>query len=143
VSSINLVTPPVSLTDARGTKAAATLKNSASAGNTDKIQKSAREFEAVLLSHWLEQAEHSFATVPGGDKDEADDPGRDQFTSVAMQAVGTAMSGKRGGLGIAAMVARSLEAKAAKQDQDKTLKTSSLPDSTVSGHGFELAVHKK
>ena len=133
-SSINLVAPPVSLTDARGTKAAEKLKNSASGGNSATIQKSAREFEAVLLSHWLEQAEHSFATVPGGDKDEDGDPGRDQFTSMAMQAVATALSGNRGGLGIASMVAKHLEAQTAKKEQDdKQLKINNLPNPPVSG----------
>ncbi len=55
--------PAVSLSDLRGTQAAEKLKNTDSS-NSAKIQKSAREFEAVLLSHWLEQAEQSFASVP-------------------------------------------------------------------------------
>ena len=82
-------------------------------GNAAKIQKSAREFEAVLLSHWLEQAEQSFASVPGSDQDPDADPGRDQFHAIAMQAVGSALTGGHGGLGIAAMVAKHLEAQAA------------------------------
>ena len=132
-SSINLVAPPVSLADTRGTQAAQKLKNSAASGNSAAIQKSAREFEAVLLSHWLEQAEQSFATVPGGDKDEDADPGRDQFSSMAMQAVATALSGKPGGLGIASLVAKHLEARTAKKEQNKQLQIKNLSDPPVSG----------
>ena len=74
------------------------LKNT-DPGNAAKIQKSAREFEAVLLSHWLEQAEQSFASVPGSDQDPDADPGRDQFHAIAMQAVGSALTGGHGGSG--------------------------------------------
>ncbi len=115
MSSTSLVTPAVSLSDLRGTQAAEKLESlkKTDSGNAAKIQKSAREFEAVLLSHWLEQAEQSFATVPGSDEDPDADPGRDQFHAIAMQAVGSALTGGHGGLGIAAMVAKHLEAQAA------------------------------
>ena len=43
-------------------------------------------------------------------------PGRDQFHAIAMQAVGSALTGGHGGLGIAAMVAKHLEAQAAHKD---------------------------
>jgi Rod binding domain-containing protein len=112
MSTNGIVLPPVNISDLRGTDAANKLKASTHGGNA-KVEKSAKEFEAVLLSHWLDQAQQSFATVPGSDKDEESDPGRDQFHSLAMQAVGTALSGGRGGLGIAAMVAKHLEKKAA------------------------------
>jgi len=114
VSSTSITMPAVSLSDVRGTQAAEKLKNSDS-GNSAKIQKSAREFEAVLLSHWLEQAEQSFASVPGSDQDPDADPGRDQFHAIAMQAVGSALTGGHGGLGIADMVAKHLEAQAAQK----------------------------
>lgn len=112
MSSTSLITPAVSLSDLRGTQAAEKLKN-ADPANVAKIQKSAREFEAVLLSHWLEQAEQSFASVPGSDQDPDQDPGKDQFHAIAMQAVGGALTGGHGGLGIAAMVAKHLQAQAA------------------------------
>jgi Rod binding domain-containing protein len=115
VSSTSIITPAVSLSDLRGTQAAEKLKNTDPA-NLAKIQKSAREFEAVLLSHWLEQAEQSFASVPGSDQDSDADPGKDQFHAIAMQAVGTALTGGHGGLGIATMVAKHLEAQAAHRD---------------------------
>jgi Rod binding domain-containing protein len=105
MSSTSLITPIVRLSDLRGTQAAEKLKN-ADPANAAKIQKSAREFEAVLLSHWLEQAEQSFASVPGSD----------QFHAIAMQAVGGALTGGHGGLGIAAMVAKHLQTQAAHKE---------------------------
>lgn len=117
MSSVGLIPPSVSLSDLRGAQAAEKLKNTDSKtndpANSAKIQKSAREFEAVLLSHWLDQAEQSFASVPGSNEDPDQDPGKDQFHAIAMQAVGTALTGGHGGLGIAAMVAKHLEAQAA------------------------------
>jgi Rod binding domain-containing protein len=118
VSSIGMVPPAISLSEVRGTQAANNLKN-ADPGNAAKIQKSAREFEAVLLSHWLEQAEQSFASVPGSDQDPDADPGRDQFHAIAMQAVGSALTGGHGGLGIEKMVAKHLEAQAAHKEAAK------------------------
>ena len=109
MSSTSMITPQVSLSEVRGTQAAEKLKNTSEA-TPAKIQKSAKEFEAVLLSHWLQQAEQSFATVPGGDPNADASAGHDQFQSIAMQAVATAMSGNHGGLGIATMVAKHLEA---------------------------------
>ena len=111
--------PTVSLSDLRGTQAAEKLKNTDSS-NSAKIQKSAREFEAVLLSHWLEQAERSFASVPGSDQNPDQDPGKDQFHAIAMQAVGGALTGGHGGLGIAAMVAKHLQAQAAHKESTVT-----------------------
>ena len=130
MSSTGLVAPAVSLSDLRGAQAAEKLKNTDS-GNSAKIQKSAREFEAVLLSHWLEQAEQSFATVPGSDQDPDADPGRDQFHAIAMQAVGSALTGGHGGLGIAAMVAKHLEAQAARKASASAPETKDLQATPV------------
>ena len=38
--------------------------------DTAKIVKSSREFESLLLGNWLQQAEESFAKVPGIDDEE-------------------------------------------------------------------------
>jgi Rod binding domain-containing protein len=133
MSSISMIAPQVSLSDVRGTQAAEKLKNTSEAGKA-KIQKSAKEFEAVLMSHWLEQAEQSFATVPGGDPDADPSSGHDQFQSIAMQAVATAMSGNHGGLGIATMVAKHLDARhAAQPDPNVILKIKDLKASPASG----------
>ena len=108
MSSISTITPQISLSEIRGTQAADKLKN-VHATKT-KIEKSAKDFESVLMGHWLEQAQQSFATVPGGDPNDEPSLGKDQFQSMAMQAVASALSGRKGGLGIASMVAKHLEA---------------------------------
>ena len=78
---------------------------SASAEN-NKIEKSARDFESILLGSWLEQAEKSFATVPGTDEDE-DGGEKEQFQGLAMESLGNSMTAA-GGIGIARMIATQL-----------------------------------
>lgn len=72
-----------------------------------KIDKSASDFESILLGSWLQQAEQSFASLPGGDGDEDGDSGKDQFQGIAMQALGTSLTAS-GGIGIAKMIAKNL-----------------------------------
>lgn len=131
MSSIGVTPPIVSLSEVRGMQATDKLKNTDPA-NSAQIQKSARDFEAVLLSHWLEQAEQSFASVSGSDEDQDADPGRDQFHAIAMQAVGSALTGGHGGLGIAALVAKHLEAQAAHKAAATALETNDLRSTPVS-----------
>lgn len=78
---------------------------SSSAENA-KIDKSAKDFESILLGNWLQQAEQSFASLPGGD-DEDGDSGKDQFQGIAMQALGTSLAAS-GGIGIAKMIVKNL-----------------------------------
>jgi Rod binding domain-containing protein len=73
-----------------------------------KIQKGSKQFEALLLGGWLQQAEHSFASVPGGDDDDSQ---RDQVMSFGVQSLATFMAGS-GKFGIAEMVAKAMEQKA-------------------------------
>ena len=73
-----------------------------------KLQKSAQQFEAILIAKWLEEAEASFAKLPGDDKDPDADPGQDQFRSMAQQFLAESIS-SAGGLGIAAMIVKHLE----------------------------------
>ncbi len=90
------------------TQADKLMKNPGSAATENsKIEKSAKEFEAILLGSWLQQAEKSFATVPGGDDDEDADAGKEQLLGIAMQSLGTAMA-ESGGIGIAKIIARQL-----------------------------------
>jgi Rod binding domain-containing protein len=72
-----------------------------------KIEKSAKDFESILLGNWLQQAEQSFAKLPGGDDDEDADAGKDQFQGIAMQSLGTSMTAA-GGIGIARIISRQL-----------------------------------
>jgi Rod binding domain-containing protein len=89
----------------------------------EKIVKSARDFESILIGQWLEQAEKSFATVPGDDPDKDNqDPGQDQMRSIAFRALADGMA-KAGGIGIASMIQKHLEsaeAKAAQNEQGLT-----------------------
>jgi len=90
---------------------------SSAAGNKEssKIDKSAQDFESMLLGTWLQQAEQSFATVPGADGDE-DSGQRDQMMSLGVQSLAQTLAAS-GGIGIAKMIANSLHATADKANQ--------------------------
>lgn len=68
-----------------------------------KIDKSAKDFESLLLGNWLQQAEESFAKLPGGDDEEDADGATSQYQGIAMQAMGSAMTAA-GGIGLARMI---------------------------------------
>src|ERR1700721_227176 len=70
-----------------------------------KIEKGAKEFEAILVGSWLQQAEQSFATVPGADEDQ--DAGGRQMMSLGGQKLATAKAAN-GGLGIGKMIAKAM-----------------------------------
>jgi Rod binding domain-containing protein len=72
-----------------------------------KIDKAAKDFESILLSNWLQQAEQSFASLPGSEEDEDADSGKEQFQGIAMQSLGASLVAS-GGIGIAKMIAKSL-----------------------------------
>jgi Rod binding domain-containing protein len=72
-----------------------------------KIEKSAKDFESLLLGGWLQQAEQSFAKLPGGDDEEDADAGSGELQGIAMQSLGTAMT-EAGGIGLAKMISRQL-----------------------------------
>lgn len=76
-------------------------------GNT-KIEGAAKEFESMLLSNWLQQAEQSMATVPGADDQDEDGAGRDQMMSLGVQSLAGALTAS-GGIGIAGMISKALE----------------------------------
>ena len=86
----------------------------AKTGNQDgQIEKSAKEFEAMLLTNWLQQAEQSMASVPGAEDDNDGAPGRDQMMSLGVQSLATSLASS-GGIGIAAMIAKALHSAADK-----------------------------
>lgn len=90
--------------------------NSAKATNdTAKIEKGAKQFEAMLLQSWLQQAENSFATVPGAEDDDDNTTGRDQMMSMGVQSLADAMANS-GGIGIAKMIATAMERTAEKAE---------------------------
>ncbi|MBB6145024.1 Rod binding domain-containing protein [Silvibacterium bohemicum] len=77
-----------------------------------KIEKGSKEFESVLLGSWLQQAEQSFASVPGAEDDE-DEAGRDQVMNYGVQALSQSLAAS-GGIGIAKMVSKAMHAAADK-----------------------------
>jgi Rod binding domain-containing protein len=90
------------------TQADRVLKNAGMAAADDnKIEKSAKDFESILLGTWLQQAEKTFAAVPGADDDDDADAGKDQFQSIAMESLAASMTAA-GGIGIAKIVAAHL-----------------------------------
>jgi len=68
----------------------------------DKLAKSAREFEAILLEEWLEKMNQSFVGPEA-----SQDPAHDTISSLGSQAIATALAA-RGGIGIASMILRQL-----------------------------------
>lgn len=72
-----------------------------------KIEKSAKDFESLLLGGWLQQAEQSFAKLPGGDEEEDADAGSGEMQGIAMQSLGTALT-EAGGIGLARMISKQL-----------------------------------
>jgi Rod binding domain-containing protein len=72
-----------------------------------KIDKSAQDFESLLLSSWLQGAYQSFGTAPGSEDGEDLDSGKEQYQSFAMQQLGTTMTNS-GGIGIAKMISEHL-----------------------------------
>ena len=93
------------------TQAIPMLRQSGSASSpataNAKIEKSAKDFESILLGSWLQQAEQSFGSLPGGDDDGDEDSGKEQFQGIAMQSLGSSMTNS-GGIGIAKMISKQL-----------------------------------
>jgi len=101
-----------SLVEAQQDRMVQQLKSGQGTNGDGKIEKSAQEFESMLLSNWLQQAEQSMATVPGAEDDE-DAPGRDQMMSLGVQQLANSLAAS-GGIGIGKMIAKALH-KAADQ----------------------------
>lgn len=83
---------------------------SATSSEDAKVIKAGKDFESILLGSWLQQAEQSFATVPGGDGQGDDDSSKDQFQGIAMQALAGSLTAS-GGIGIARMITDSLRSR--------------------------------
>jgi Rod binding domain-containing protein len=113
MAAINSVNVPVSMQQVGQDALLQQAKDFNGTATDAKIRKGSKEFEALLLGSWLQQAEHSFATVPGGDDDDSQ---RDQVMSFGVQSLATFMAGS-GKFGIAEMVAKAMEQKADKAGQ--------------------------
>jgi Rod binding domain-containing protein len=96
---------PASAAPARSSASQANANRGVSAGQAPRIAHAAKEFESVLLGQWLQSAEKSFGSVPGGSDEE--DSGGEQMQSFAMQQLATAITAS-GGIGIARLVSQAL-----------------------------------
>src|SRR5271165_7442043 len=70
---------------------------------SQKLVKSAHEFEAILLQSWLEKMNHSFAGL-----EDSQDPAHYTLSSLGTQAIAQALAA-RGGIGIANMILQHLQ----------------------------------
>ncbi len=96
-----------------------------------KIEKSAKDFESLLLGGWLQQAEQSFAKLPGGDDEEDADAGSGEMQEIAMQSLGTALT-EAGGIGLARMISKQLH------KVEASLEGSGLRPARVDAEGFAV-----
>jgi Rod binding domain-containing protein len=81
--------------------------------SNEKIDKGSKEFEAILVGSWLQQAEQSFTTLPGTDDEEDKDVASGQVMSFGVQALSTSLAAS-GGIGIGKMIAKAMHAAADK-----------------------------
>ena len=92
------------------------LNSDQSSPDDAKIEKGARQFESMLLGSWLQQAEQSFATIPGAEDDE-DAGQREQMMSLGVQSLADSLAAS-GGIGIAKMIAKAMHARAEKAEAE-------------------------
>jgi Rod binding domain-containing protein len=125
------------LSQAQGDLAIQRLRNPATKASPSKIDKAAHDFESILVGQWLEKAEKSFATVPGGDPDKDQDSGHDQFQSIACEFMAQGLS-KSGGFGIAAMISKHLAATEANSaDKGPKIVSGSSPHAAGNAANFK------
>lgn len=91
-----------------------------------KLAAAAKQFETVLLSQWLQGAESSFGSVPGGDSDT--DAGGEQMQGFATQQLATSFT-EQGGVGISKLVLGALT-KADGQEHGHTTPEASAVNAT-------------
>jgi Rod binding domain-containing protein len=111
---IGSLSSQASLQQAREDQMLQQMKAQTGVNDDARIEKGAKQFEAMLLGTWLQQAEQSFATIPGAEDDD-DAAGRDQMMSLGVQSLAESMAAS-GGIGIAKMIAKAMEATAHKAE---------------------------
>jgi Rod binding domain-containing protein len=116
------------------------VQSTKSAVDSGKIDKGAREFEAVLVGSWLQQAEQSFGSVPGGD--DSQDVGRDSMMSFGVQTLATSMS-NTGGIGIGKMIAKAMHAAADKANGQAPGPTVGVSETTTTAPSATLVRPKR
>lgn len=114
MSSTGMVGPSamsaqIAIQQAQQTQALQNVNAAKDGDNSAKIDKGAKQFEAMLLSTWLQQAEQSFGSVPGADDDDGEATGRDQMMSLGVQSLAQCLADS-GGIGIAKMISKAMHA---------------------------------
>ncbi len=109
-------TSQANLQQSRGMQLLQQFNSDKSSLDDAKIEKGAQQFEAMLLGTWLQQAEQSFATIPGAEDDE-DAGQREQIMSLGVQSLADSLA-KSGGIGIAKMIAKAMHANAEKAEAE-------------------------
>lgn len=97
--------------------AAGTTNSPAQKEQLLKIKKAATQFEAMLLQKWWSSMKES-----GLGKDDDSDPGEGTLDNMGMQAMSSAVASS-GGVGIAAMLVRSLQGELAVENASKSSAT--------------------
>ncbi|MGB8771939.1 MAG: rod-binding protein [Candidatus Korobacteraceae bacterium] len=92
----------VSLATQTNSPAAVAASSLRAAQPPSKLAKAAQEFEAILLTSWLEKMNQSFVG-----SEESQDAAHDTVSSLGTQAIASALAA-RGGIGIARMLLRQL-----------------------------------
>lgn len=82
-----------------------------------KLKKAATDFEAMLLAKWWSSMKDSGL----GEEDDSTDPGHDTLDNMGIQAMSSSVA-SRGGLGIGAMLVRSLLSNAEKDEPKESLR---------------------
>lgn len=90
-----------------GTRAGHIPLDAPSATKDHEIDKAAKDFESILLSSWLQQAEETFGALPGAEGEDDSDCGKEEYQGIAVQSLGASMTAA-GGIGIARMIAQAL-----------------------------------
>jgi len=129
--SVGSLTTQTSLLQAREDRMLGQLQSLNGDKDDAKIKKGAMEFESMLISSWLQQAEQSMATVPGAEDDD-NAAGRDQMMSLGVQSLATSMAAS-GGIGIAKMIAKAMHAQAEKAEAKPSGPASSAGSTQISG----------
>lgn len=118
--AFNLASAQTTALESRQDRILQQMKSPTAAKDDAKIEKGAKEFESILVGSWLQQAEQSFATLPGAEDDQ--DPGHDSMMSLGVQTLSTSMTAS-GGIGIARMIAKAMHAQADKANAQPAAST--------------------
>ncbi len=95
----------------------------------NKLAKAAQEFEAILLTGWLEKMNESFVG-----SQESQDPAHDTVSSLGTQAIASALAA-RGGIGIAGMLLRQLQPGDGNAKHQLAVKNNPLASQPLAGSG--------